>query len=533
MSALGALSALPDLPALDHAALDAEWAVPEWYNMAVDVADGHPREGLALRYERAGAPGRDVLWGEIQDRSRQIAAHLSEAGIGPGDRVAVLLPQRPETPAAYLGVLRTGAILVTMSLLWAEEPIRFRLEDSSAAAVLIEGASAGLVAGTAATVLDIDDPAIAAREPVFRDAATRADDPALIFYTSGTTGRAKGIVHAHRTLLGHNEFRHCHDLGPGDLFFGAGDWAWSLAKLFGPMRLGVPHLVFRPERGFDAAGLLESMSRNGVTSALLNPTVLRKIREVVPDAGSRFPQRLRTVCSSNEPLTADLIDWFAEQFGVPLLDYYGSTESYPLLGNLAGVPIKPGSMGQPLPGWDVALLDERGEPVAVGEQGEICLRARSNPQFPLGYWRMPEASEATFGGEWFRTSDQATVDEDGYFWFLGRTDDVIKTSGYRVGPYEIEGVIRCHPAVRDVTVTGVPDPIRGQSVKAWIELEADAVASPELDAEIVALVRSDYSRFAYPRLIEYVDELPRSATGKVQRATLRALNTTPSERNAQ
>lgn len=533
MSIHPAPEALAALPPLDHAALDPEWHVPEWYNMAVDVADRHDRSALALRYERVGAAGRDVLWGELQDRSRRIAAHLSAAGIGPGDRVAVLLPQRPETPAAYLGVLRTGAILVTMSLLWAEEPIRFRLEDSGASAVIIEGVSKALLGETSALVIDIDDPTIDEHEAHFTDALTRPDDPALIFYTSGTTGRAKGIVHAHRTLLGHNEFVHCHDLGPGDMFFGAGDWAWSLAKLFGPMRLGVPHLVYRPERGFDGPGLLKSMSRNGVTSALLNPTVLRKIREDMPDAGTRFPQRLRTVCSSNEPLTADLIEWFQDQFGVTLFDYYGSTESYPLLGNVPGVPVKSGSMGKPLPGWDVRLLDPHGNEVPVGEQGEVCLRARSNPQFPLGYWRMPEASEATFGGEWFRTSDQAVKDADGYYWFLGRTDDVIKTSGYRVGPYEIEGVIRTHPAVRDVTVTGVPDPVRGQSIKAWIELEAGAVASAELDAEIVAHVRSDYSRFAYPRLIEYVDELPRSATGKVQRATLRAQTTLLPERNAQ
>ena len=307
------------------------------------------------------------------------------------------------------------------------------------------------------------------------------------------------------------------------MFYGAGDWAWSLAKLMGPLRLGATHLVFRPEGGFDPTALLDAMSHHRVTSALVNPTFLRKMREDVPDAGTRFPLSLRTVCSSNEPLTPDLIAWFQSQYGVTLLDYYGSTESYPLLGNYPDVPVKPGSMGRPLPGWEVRLLDEDGQEVADGETGEICLRARSNPQFPLGYWNMPEASAAAFGGDWYHTKDQAYADDDGYFWFLGRTDDVIKTSGYRVGPYELEAVIRELDPVRDVSVTGVPDELRGQSIKAWIELMPGHAGGADLSETIVAHVKENFSRFAYPRFIEYVSALPKSATGKVQRAQLREL----------
>ena len=499
------------------------WKVPEFYNMAVDVADRHPREKRALILDSAVEGRREVLWGEIQDRSRQIAVTLAEAGVRPGDRVAVLLPQRSDTAAVYLGVLRTGAVLVTMSLLWAAEPIRFRLEDSGAQVIVAEASARHLFEGFEGVFLDVDSPVIAQASTEFDSVATRADDPALIFYTSGTTGRAKGIVHAHRTLLGHNEFEYCHRIGDGDVFYGAGDWAWSMAKLMGPLRLGATHLVFRPAAGFEPAALLESMSRHGVVSALVNPTFLRKMREDVPDAGTRFPQALRTVCSSNEPLTADLIDWFRDQFGVTLLDYYGSTESYPLLGNFPDVPVKPGSMGRPLPGWEVRLLDAQEQEVPQGEAGEICLRARSNPQFPLGYWNMPEASAESFGGEWYHTKDQAYQDEDGYFWFLGRTDDVIKTSGYRVGPYELEAVIRELDAVRDVSVTGVPDPVRGQSIKAWIELAPGHDGGRELEDRIITHVKEHFSRFAYPRFIEYLPELPKSATGKVQRAQLRAL----------
>ncbi|AEN13441.1 MULTISPECIES: AMP-binding protein [unclassified Streptomyces] len=503
------------------------WTVPDRYNMAADVADRHPGDRLALVFEDHTGHREEVLWQQIQDRSRQVAAHLHALGVRKGDRVAVLLPQRPDTPATYLGVLRTGAVLVTMSLLWADEPIRYRLADSGAEVLVTETSALDRAAGFGGTVVDVDDPAIGALPPEYATADTSPDDPALIFYTSGTTGTAKGIVHAHRTLLGHNEFRYCHDLRPGDVFYGAGDWAWSMAKLMGPLRAGAVHLVYRPAGGFDPAGLLAAMSRNKVTTALVNPTFLRKMMQDLPDAGSHHPQALRVVCSSNEPLTPDVIEWFRAQFGVTLLDYYGSTESYPLLGNFPGVPVKPGSMGRPLPGWDVALLDAEDREVPVGQPGEICLRAGSNPQFPLGYWNRPEASAETFGTTWYRTKDQAVMDEEGYFWFLGRTDDVIKTSGYRVGPYEVEAVLRGHPAVADAGVVGVPDAVRGQAVKAWIELSPGYEADGSLAEDITRFARAAHSRFAYPRLIEFVDELPRSATGKIQRAALRARDLGP------
>lgn len=504
------------------------WEVPEYYNMAADVADHHPGTQPALIFEDHTGHRETVTWAQVRDRSAQVAAHLHALGVRKGDRVAVLLPQRPDTPAVYLGVLRTGAVLVTMSLLWADEPIAYRLADSGARVLVTESTALKRTAGIAGDgirVVDVDDPAVRAHAPEFSTADTLADDPALIFYTSGTTGPAKGIVHAHRTLLGHNEFTYCHDLGPGDVFYGAGDWAWSMAKLMGPLRAGATHLVYRPAGGFDPVGLLASMARNKVTTALVNPTLLRKIRADVPDAGTLFPQSLHAVCSSNEPLTEDLIVWFRTQFGVTLLDYYGSTESYPLLGNFPGVPVKPGSMGRPLPGWDVALLDEDDRPVDQGTPGEVCLRSRSNPQFPLGYWNLPEATEESFGGTWYRTKDQAVMDADGYFWFLGRTDDVIKTSGYRVGPYEVEAALREHPAVADAGVVGLPDPLRGHLVKAWIEPAPGHTPGAELAQEISRFAKEHYSRFAYPREVAFVDRLPRSATGKVQRAQLRARDT--------
>src|SRR5262245_54698013 len=247
------------------------WNVPKRYNMAVDVADHHAREGIAVIYRDHTGRRDDVTWGEVQDRSRQIASYLVARGVRQGDRVAVLLPVRPDTAAAYLGVLRTGAILVTMSLLWGDEQISYRLDDCGAAAVLCESTALSRIGTFVGHVVDVDDPAISSAPTEFVDADTSADDPALIFYTSGTTGLAKGVVHAHRTLLGHNEFTECHDLQAGDVFFGAGEWAFSLAKLFGPLRLGAIQVVYRSAAGLDPAGLLAVLSEHRVNTALLNP----------------------------------------------------------------------------------------------------------------------------------------------------------------------------------------------------------------------------------------------------------------------
>jgi acetyl-CoA synthetase len=499
------------------------WNIPKRYNMAVDVADHHAREAIAMIYRDHTGRRDDVTWGQVQDRSRQIASHLVARGVRQGDRVAVLLPVRPDTAAAYLGVLRTGAILVTMSLLWGDEQISYRLDDCGAAAVLCESGALSRIGTFVGHVIDIDDPAIPSAPTEFVDADTGADDPALIFYTSGTTGLAKGVVHAHRTLLGHNEFVECHDLKAGDVFFGAGEWAFSIAKLFGPLRLGATQVVYRPAAGLDPARLLAVLSEHRVTTALLNPSWLRKARLEAPDAGKRWPMNFRVVCSSNEPLTVDLIEWFEDQFAVEIFDYYGSTESYPLIGNRPAVPVKRGSVGRALPGWEVGLLDEKGNDVADGECGEICLRANSNPQYPLGYWNRPQATAETFGGPWYRTKDQATRDPDGYFWVLGRTDDVIKTSGYRVGPYEVEAVLREHHAVQDAGVVGVADGIRGQRIEAFVELRDGVVGDEQLERELIDHVKTRYSRFAYPRRVVFVECLPRSATSKVQRAELRRI----------
>jgi acetyl-CoA synthetase len=251
------------------------------------------------------------------------------------------------------------------------------------------------------------------------------------------------------------------------------------------------------------------------------PTALRAMTGV-ERAGEQFPlERLRITCSAGEPLNPEVIRWFREQYGVTVLDYYGLTESYPLCGNFPTVEVREGSMGRPMPGWDVKILDEDEQPLPVGERGEICLRARSNPHYPLGYWNRPEDTEADFNGEWFHTKDAATLDEDGYVWYAGRADDVIISAGYRIGPFEVESACVEHPAVKEAAAIASPDERRGDIVKAFVVLTGGRSPSDELADEIKKHVRERHSAYAYPREIEFVDDLPKTLTGKIRRVELR------------
>jgi len=243
----------------------------------------------------------------------------------------------------------------------------------------------------------------------------------------------------------------------------------------------------------------------------------------IADAGSRYPQRFRRVCSAGEPLNPEAIRWFREQYGVTVLDYYGLSESYPLVANYPFMAVREGSMGKPMPGWEVQILDEDERPVGRGERGEICLRARSNPHYPLGYWEQPEASAQTFGGEWFHTKDAASQDDDGYYWYEGRADDVIIAAGYRIGPFEVESVCLEHPAVAEAAVVASPDERRGAVVKAFVVLAAGHDPSDALAEQLRAFVRDRLSAYAYPRRIEFVDGLPKTLTGKIRRIELRQL----------
>ena len=507
----------------EEAVATHRWNVPDRYNIAHDVCDKHPGEKLAMVWEDYLGNEREVRWGELQELSNRFANVLRAHGLQRGDRVAVVLPPTPETAAVFFAVWKLGAILLSMSVLYGDEGIAHRLRDSQAKLLVTNADNAGRFDGApVGEVFVLDRASFEEGAPEFERVDTAADDPAQLYYSSGTTGLAKGILHAHRYLLGHEEFVYCHDVREGELFHGMGEWAWAagIAPLLGPWRLGATQFVFQRKGGFDPEQQLAVLSKHRVTNVFTTPTAMRAMM-AVEDAGTRFPQEFRIVCSAGEPLNPEAIRWFRDQYGVTVLDYYGLTESYPLCANYPFMEVREGSMGRPMPGWDVQILDEDEHPVAQGERGEICLRARSNPHYPLGYWNNDEDSEETFGGEWFHTKDAAQADAEGYYWYAGRADDVIISAGYRIGPFEVESACIEHPAVHEAAAVASPDERRGYVVKAFVVLADGHEPSDELAADIQGFVRQHLSAYAYPRRVEFVDDLPKTLTGKIRRIELR------------
>ena len=507
----------------DRAVAEHEWRVPERFNIAAEVCDGHSREKLAMIHEHFSGAVREVSWGELQDMSCQFANVLAGLGVQRGDRVAVVLPSTPETAAVFFATWKLGALLLSMSVLYGDEGIAHRLGDSEPRVLVTDAANASrFAAASVPELLVLGADTLAGASAEFDPVDTLAEDPAQLYYTSGTTGLAKGIVHAHRYILAHEEFRYCHEVRDGERFHGMGEWAWAagISPLLGPWRQGAVQCVYERESGFDPHRQLDFLSRHEVTNVFATPTAIRSMMSI-KDARTRYPQRFRVVCSAGEPLNPEAIRWFRDQYDVTVLDYYGLTESYPLCGNFPFMAVREGSMGKPMPGWDVAILDEDERPVPAGQRGEICLRARSNPHYPLGYWRLPEESERVFGGQWFHTKDAASMDEDGYVWYEGRADDVIIAAGYRIGPFEVESVCLEHPAVAEAAAVAVPDERRGNVVKAFVVLAAGHEPSEELAAELKAFVRERLSAYAYPRIIEFASELPKTLTGKIRRIELR------------
>ncbi len=508
----------------EEACAQHRWEVPQRYNIAADVCDRHPRDKLAMVHEDFDGNVRRVDWGELQHASNQFANVLAAAGVEKGDRVAMLLPPTPETAAAFFGTWKVGAILLSMSVLYGDEGIRHRLTDSQAKVLVTNEANADRIERSLVEqVLILDEELLAKGSPSFETLDTLADDPAQLYYSSGTTGLAKGILHAHRYILAHEEFLYCHDVRDGEVFHGMGEWAWAagICPLIGPWRHGAVQAVYQRKGGFDPHKQLDFLSRHEVANVFGTPTAIRSMMSI-GNAGTRYPQKFRIVCSAGEPLNPEAIRWFREQYGITVLDYYGLTESYPLCANYPFMEVREGSMGRPMPGWEVAILDEDEQPVTPGDRGEICLKARSNPHYPLGYWNRPQAdSDEVFGGDWFHTKDAARTDDDGYFWYEGRADDVIISAGYRIGPFEVESACLEHVAVAEAAAVAFPDERRGNVVKAFVVLAADHEPSDELADDIKTFVRDHLSAYAYPRIIEFVPDLPKTLTGKIRRIELR------------
>jgi acetyl-CoA synthetase len=518
------------------------WDVPARFNIATACcdryADGTSR--LALIYVDEDGSATRTSFDQMQALSRRFANVLKADGLVRGDRVAVFLSQSLELPIVHLAAFRSGLVSVPLFTLFGEDALEFRLANSGARAVVTdEGGWQKLakirdrlpelrhiyVTGDAGDGAKSFWSSIDAASPDFATVDTSADDPAIIIYTSGTTGNPKGALHAHRVLLGHlPNVEMVHDFlpKPDDVMWTPADWAWIgglFDALFPAWYHGVPVVGYRA-RKFEPQAAMQLMADYGVRNVFLPPTALKLMRQ----ANVAHPGvKLRSMLSGGESLGAELLEWVRTTFGIDVHEIYGQTECNLVVGcNSKLFPIRPGSMGKATPGFDVRIVNEKGEELPRGERGIIGVR-QPNPCTMIEYWRNAEATAKKYAGEFLLTGDLGIQDEDGYFWYVSREDDVITTAGYRVGPSEIEHTLMKHPAVAMSAVVGIPDPIRTEAIKAWIVLRPGFAPSDALAREIQDFVKVQLAAHEYPRFVQFAESLPLTATGKVLRRELRAL----------
>jgi acetyl-CoA synthetase len=517
------------------------WRIPERFNMGAACcdawADGSGRTAL-IHLRADGRTTERISFDALRAASNRLANLLRGHGIARGDRVGILLPQVPEAAIAHLAVYKLGAIAVPLFQLFGEEALAFRLRDSGAAALITDRTGLDKIAAIRAglklrLVLSADGgdaldlgAEMARASDAFAPVDTEADAPALLVYTSGTTGAPKGALHAHRVLLGHLPgVEMPQDLfpQPGDLFWTPADWAWVgglLDVLMPSLFHGVPVLAHRMAK-FEPEFAFRLMAEHGVRNAFLPPTALKMMRGVADPA--RLGARPRSIGSGGETLGAELLDWGRAAFGgVTINEFYGQTECNLVVSSCdALMQARPGWMGRPVPGHEVAILDPAsGAPLPPGESGTIAIR-RPDPVMFLGYWNNAEATAAKFTGDWLLTGDTGVMDEAGWFRFVGRDDDVITSGGYRIGPGEIEDCLLRHPAVAMAAVIGLPDPLRTERVTAVIVPASGHAPDAALAAAVQDHVKRRLAAHAYPREVRFVETLPLTATGKIMRGELR------------
>jgi acetyl-CoA synthetase len=521
------------------------WSIPSTFNIAVDICDRHAadRARVALIYEDEAGTVSEHTFAEFRARSNQLARVLLGLGVKRGDCVGIVLSQRPETAVAHLAAYKLGAVALPLATLFGPEALQHRLRNAGVRVAITDSSSLERLLAVQKNlpalkhILSVD-PADAdgvldyrkhlEREPdSFDPVKTASEDGALLIYTSGTTGPPKGALHAHRMLLGRlpsMEFVHGFFPQPGDRFWTPADWAWAgglLDMLLPSWHYGVTVVAHR-SRKFDAAHAFDLMARHKVRNVFLPGTVLKMMRKM-EDRLKNQEVQLRTIHTGGETVGEEVIRWTQQALGPTPHEGFGQTEILMMLANCSALmPIKPGSMGRPVPGHEIDLFDAEGRTVPAGESGEICIR-RPVPGMFLRYWDNEEATREKFRGDWLLTGDLARKDDDGYFWYVGRKDDVISSGAYRIGPGEIEACLAGHPAVALAAAVGTPDPIRGEVVKAFVQLRVGEQPTPALARELQEHVRTRLSAHEYPRELEFIDTLPTTTTGKVMRKELREL----------
>lgn len=515
------------------------WNVPEYFNFGatIDRFAEDPRRVAILWEDSEGRRAR-LTFADIAQQSCRIANVLAGLGIKRGDPILLVLPRIIVWQAAYIGALRVGAIVIPCTAMLREKDLIYRANHSGARAIIstVENATMVaelrkqcptiqhyLIAGAARTGWTSLQEGMRQASTTFRPGNTRSAEPAICYYTSGTTKEPKAVLHSHGYSYSHR-FTGLNwlDVKPDEVHWTTSDTGWAKAAyglIFGPWMNGVTTFMYNGR--FDAKKELELLSRYGVGTFCAPPTEYRMlIKEDL--AKYQFP-KLRHCTGAGEPLNPEVIEVWRDRLGHTIHDGYGQTESIVLAANMPGMPVKPGSMGLPFPGHDVRVIDSEKNETKADEIGEVAVRVKPErpPSLFLEYWKNPEETASVFRGDWYLTGDQATRDSDGYLWFVGRADDVIISGGYRIGPFEVESALLEHPAVMESAVVASPDPDRGSVVKAFVKLRPGAERSARLATELQEHCKRITAPYKYPREIEFIDELPKTVSGKIRRVELR------------
>ena len=534
---------LPECSSYERLYRQFAWEIPANFNIGRAVSDDwarHHPDRVCLEHFSADGHHASMTYGQLSAQSSAFAHALAGLGIVRGDRVALLLPQSFETVIAHVAIYKMGAIALPLALLFGVEALEYRLHAAGAKAIVTNDfglarldeirprlpvlehiVTTGAPRAGAHSFGDL----VAAHPSVFAVADTGPDTPALMIFTSGTTGPPKGALHGHRVLPGHIPgFQMVHDFLPqrGDKVWTPSDWAWAgglLNALLPALMLGVP-VVSSPAQKYDPDTAFRIMAEMKVRNAFIPPTALRLLKSVEKPL-EKYDLVLRSIGSAGESLGRETYEWVKATLGIVPNEFYGQTECNFVLGSAANLGVtRAGAIGRAVPGHRVAIIDDKGREVPAGVTGQVAIQ-RPDPVMFLGYWNDEGATTRKFVGDWMKTGDLGRMDADGYVEFFGRDDDVITSSGYRIGPAEIEDCLIGHPAVRLAAAIGKPDPLRTEIVKAFVVLADGYAPSPQLAAEIRDWVKQRLSTHEYPREVEFIDEMPLTTSGKVIRRLLR------------
>lgn len=520
------------------------WECPEHFNFGFDVLDRWAElqpEHTALYWVGAGEK-RLVAFADVAARSNQVARALTGLGLARGERVAVVLPRIVPWWETLIGLFKAGLVALPGTVLLTSRDLAYRIRTAEATAIVTDAAGAEkldqisdalpslkhkiVVGGDKRAGWHAYDELVQAADTSPDRIATRSADPALVYFTSGTTGMPKMVLHTHASYgIGHQVTgKFWLDLTPDDVHWNIADTGWAKAawsSLFGPWNCGAAVFVQQTSGKFVPGDVIDDLVNHPITTLCAPPTVYRVL--VQQDLGPLVNCRLRHCVAAGEPLNPEVIAVWERATGLTIRDGYGQTETVLLCANFPGVPVKPGAMGLPTPGFDLAAIDGAGQRLPPGQDGDLAIRIE--PERPLGlfaeYWRDPQATARSIRNGWYVTGDCGRMDEDGYFWFVGRGDDIITSSAYRIGPFEVESALIEHPAVAEAAVVGKSDPVRGEIVKAFVVLAKDWSPTEVLKLELQEHVKRVTAPYKYPREIEFMDELPKTASGKIRRVELR------------